>query len=81
MLYSEIGKLKRELNGLKKVRDQPALIRLPWIASGNAVTVVQQCVLAGVSRATVYARRHPKPMDEIDRLLTGAPHPPRADGG
>ena len=33
--------------------------------------MIQQCVLAGVSRATVYARRHPTPMDEIDRLLSG----------
>ena len=35
------------------------------------MAVIQQCVLAGVSRATVYARRHPTPMDEIDRLLSG----------
>ncbi len=47
------------------------MIRLAWIASGNAVTVVQQCALAGVSRATLHARRPPKPMDEIDRLVSG----------
>lgn len=47
------------------------MIRLAWIDSDNAVTVVQQCALAGVSRATVYARRHPKPLDEIDLLLSG----------
>ena len=47
------------------------MIRLAWIESGKAVTVVQQCALAGVSRATVYAQRHPKPMDELDLLLSG----------
>ena len=47
------------------------MIRQAWIDSGNAVAVVQQCALAGVSRATVYARRHPKPMNEIDLLLSG----------
>ena len=47
------------------------MIRQAWIDSGNAVAVVQQCALAGVSRATVYARRHPKPMNEIDLLFSG----------
>ena len=47
------------------------MTRLAWIDSRNAVTVVQQCALAGVSRATVYARRHPKLMDELDLLLSG----------
>ena len=47
------------------------MIRQAWIDSGNAVAVVQQCALAGVSRATVYARRHPKLMNEIDLLLSG----------
>ena len=46
------------------------MIRQAWIDSDNAVTVVQQCALAGVSRATVYARRHPRPMNEIDLLLS-----------
>ena len=45
--------------------------RRTWIDSGEALTVVRQCALAGVSRATIYARRHPKPMDEIDLLLSG----------
>ena len=45
--------------------------RRAWIDSGDAVAVVRQCALAGVSRATVYARRHPKSMDEIDLLLSG----------
>ena len=36
------------------------MIRLAWIDRGDAVTVVQQCALAGVSRATIYARRHLK---------------------
>jgi len=33
------------------------------------VAVVQQCVLAGVSRATVYARQKPRAVDESDLLL------------
>ena len=45
--------------------------RRAWNDSGDAVAVVRQCALAGVSRATVYARRHPKSMDEIDLLLSG----------
>ena len=47
------------------------MIRRAWINGGDAVTVVRQCALAGVSRATVYARRHPKPMDEMDLLHSG----------
>ena len=31
LLYSEIGKLKVELDWLKKVWDQPAMIRQGWI--------------------------------------------------
>ena len=49
------------------------MIRQAWIDSGGAVAVVRQCALAGVSRATVYARRHPKPMNEIDLLLKSTP--------
>ena len=47
------------------------MIRQAWIDGGDAVAVVRQCALAGVSRATVYARRHPAPPDEIDLLLSG----------
>jgi putative transposase len=44
------------------------MIRQGWIDQGDAVSVVQQCVLAGVSRATVYAQKKPKPADESDLL-------------
>ena len=55
LLYSEIGKLKVELDWLKKkVRDQPVMIRQAWIDSEDCVSVVKQCALTGVSRATVY---------------------------
>lgn len=47
------------------------MTRRAWIDGGNAVAVVRQCALVGVSRATVYARRHPAPPDEIDLLLSG----------
>ena len=42
--------------------------RQSWIGKGDEVAVVQQCVLAGVSRATVYAQQKPKPVDESDLL-------------
>ena len=45
------------------------MIRQGGIAQGQTVAVVQQCVLAGVSRATVYARQKPRPVDESDLLL------------
>ncbi len=45
------------------------MIRHGWIAKGSAVAVVRQCVLSGVSRATVYAQQKPRPVDENDLLL------------
>jgi putative transposase len=45
------------------------MIRQGWIAKEETVAVVQQCMLAGVSRATVYARQKPRPVDESDLLL------------
>lgn len=46
------------------------MIRRTWIDPGNAVTVVQQCALAGVSRATIYAQQQPQLVDESDRLYS-----------
>jgi len=46
------------------------MIRQAWVNKGDAVAVVQQCALAGVSRATVYAQRQPRPVNEIDLLLS-----------
>ena len=45
------------------------MIRQGWIDPGDALAVVQQCALAGVSRATVYAQQKPRPVDESDLLL------------
>ena len=45
------------------------MIRHGWIDAGNALAVVRQCVLAGVSRATVYARQKAEAVDESDLLL------------
>ena len=45
------------------------MTRHGWIDGGDAVAIVRQCVLAGVSRATVYAQQKPKPVDESDLLL------------
>jgi len=46
------------------------MMRQAWIGKGDEVPVVQQCVLAGVSRATVYAQQKPKPVDASDLLIT-----------
>jgi len=49
------------------------VIRHGWIGGGEAVAIVRQCVLAGVSRATVYAQQKPRLVDEselpISRLI------------
>jgi putative transposase len=45
------------------------VIRQGWIDGGDAVAIVRQCVLAGVSRATIYAQQKPKVVDESDLLL------------
>jgi len=52
----------------KKVRDEPAMMRQAWIAHGGTVSVVRQCQLSAVSRATVYAHQKPKPVDALDLL-------------
>ena len=44
------------------------MIRQGWIDPADSVSMVQQCVLASVSRATVYAQQKPKPVDELDLL-------------
>jgi putative transposase len=44
------------------------MIRQGWIDRGEAVAVVQQCDLAGVSRATFYAHKAPEAVDELDLL-------------
>ncbi|EQD75076.1 integrase catalytic subunit, partial [mine drainage metagenome] len=45
------------------------MIRQGWIDHGDGVSVVGQCALVGVSRATVYAHQKPKMVDESDLLL------------
>jgi len=46
------------------------MIRQGWISKGDEVAMVRQCALAGVSRATIYARQKPKAVDESDLLLS-----------
>ena len=46
------------------------MIRHGWIDAGDTMAVVRQCVLASVSRATVYAQQKPKPVDESDLLVS-----------
>lgn len=48
------------------------MIRQGWIDKEDTLAVVQQCALAGLSRARVYAQQQPKPkpkpIDELDLL-------------
>ncbi len=46
------------------------MIRQAWIDKEDEMSRVQQCVLAGVSRATFYAHQKPKLADESDLLLS-----------
>jgi len=45
------------------------MMRQSWVSSEEGPAVVRQCALLGVSRATVYALRNPKQVDETDLLL------------
>jgi len=45
------------------------MMRQSWIEKEETVAVARQCALAGVSRATVYARQKPEQDNEVDRLL------------
>ena len=45
------------------------MIRKTWISKVNGVAVSRQCILAGVSRATIYARQKPRSINESDLLL------------
>lgn len=46
------------------------MIRHGWIAAGNRLSVVRQCELSSVSRATIYAQQKGKPVDESDLLFS-----------
>lgn len=57
-LYSEIGRLKMEMDWLKKkVRGQPLADRKGWIDKAGPLTLARQGELTGVARSTVYAPR------------------------
>ncbi len=45
------------------------MMRQSRIEKEETVAVARQCALAGVSRATVYARQKPEQDNEVDRLL------------
>jgi putative transposase len=74
-LYSEIGRLKVELDWLKKkVRTEPVSVRREWIereALEQPLAVSRQCELAGVTRSWVYAPRREEVLDELDLELLG----------
>ncbi len=46
------------------------MIRQSWIDKRDPVSLVRQCVLAGVSRATIYAQQKSRLVDESDLLLS-----------
>ena len=45
------------------------MMRHTWIDKQDKVALTWQCALAGVSRATVYARQKPKPIGQDDEQL------------
>ena len=45
------------------------MTRLSWISGAGALTQKSQCTLAGVDRATMYARRKTAPIVQLDVLL------------
>lgn len=45
------------------------MIRHAWIGAHADVTQKRQCVLAGVSRTTVYVKRKPQVFVESDEVL------------
>ena len=54
-LYSEIGRLKMELDWLKKkVWDQPIEVRKHWVGASEPLALTRQCELTGVARSSVY---------------------------
>jgi transposase-like protein len=69
-LYREIGRLKVELDWLKKkVRDEPVITRRAWIERDAELAVSRQCDLAGVARSWVYGAVVGEALDELDLLL------------
>ena len=44
------------------------MTRQEWIDCAEDLPVVRQCKLAGVSRATFYAQKNPRPVDPLDLL-------------
>jgi hypothetical protein len=45
------------------------MMRQTWIDKKDSIAVSRQCVLAGVSRATLHAQKKPKVADKDDELL------------
>ncbi len=51
--YSEIGRLKMELDWLKKVWAMPVAVRTGWVSPQAPLTLTRQCALTGVTRSTI----------------------------
>ncbi len=65
-LYSEIGRLKVDLYGLKIIRDLPVMTGQGWILQGNEVAVVRQSALEVIchvlSRAVATESQRKRPV-------------------
>ncbi|WP_325949115.1 IS3 family transposase [Pseudomonas putida] len=69
-LYGEIGRLKMELDWLKKKSGpMSAPTRMGWIEPSSELAITQQCELAQVARASFYGRHTPCEPPEEDLLL------------
>jgi len=53
-LYSEIGRLKMELDWLKKSWNQPVEKRKQWVSTVEPLALTRQCELAGVTTPLKY---------------------------
>ncbi len=53
-LYTEIGRLKMELDWLKKIWILPMRTRRSWISEKHPLPVARQCALAGTNRSKFY---------------------------
>ena len=54
---------------MTQIQEQAKTLRT-WIDKSDAVAVVRQCALAGVSRATIYAQQTPRFIDDGELLVS-----------
>jgi len=62
--HEEIGQLKMELAGSKKVWDLPVENCRQWVNAIEHLALARQCELTGVNRSTVFAPKTAEQLDE-----------------